>query len=222
MEGKKFAVGVAWYVIFLFSTVVHEAAHALVARLGGDTTAGEQLTLDPLPHIRREPFGMVLVPWLMFLANVQSGGNGWMMGWASTPFDPFWAARHPHRAARMALAGPLANLLLAVIGGLALRLGSSQGWFAGIETSNHVQTMVLLLTILFMLNVILFVFNLLPFPPLDGSSAITLVMPESAARRWQDTVRNPYIAMMTLVAIWFLFPQIVNPVLNIAFRLVMG
>lgn len=220
MNDNAFAFGFAWYVIFLFSTVLHEASHALVAWRGGDSTAEHQITLDPLPHIRREPFGMVVVPWLVFLGSVQMGGAGWMMGWASTPFDPFWAARHPHRAARMALAGPLANLLLAVLGGVLIHVGRSQGWWASSDGPAHIIG--LLLFILFELNVILFVFNLLPFPPLDGSSAITLIMPESGARRWQENMRNPYISMLTLMAVWFLFPGIISPILSFAERLVLS
>jgi hypothetical protein len=93
------------YVVFLFSTTCHEAAHALVAKLGGDTTAalGGQVSLNPIPHIRRSPFGMVVIPIISFLF---SGG---MIGWASAPYDPSWERRHPRRAAWMALAGPAAN-----------------------------------------------------------------------------------------------------------------
>ena len=78
------AIGFVWYVVFLFSTTCHEASHALAAKLGGDETAalGGQLTLNPLPHIRREPFGMVLVP---ILALVFTGR---IIGWASAPFNP--------------------------------------------------------------------------------------------------------------------------------------
>ena len=57
-------LGFAWYVVLLLSTTCHEAAHALAAKLGGDLTAfhGGQVSLDPVPHIRREPFGMVVFP----------------------------------------------------------------------------------------------------------------------------------------------------------------
>ena len=74
------------YIVFLFSTTCHEAAHALVAKLGGDSTAAlsGQMTLNPVPHIRREPWGMVVIPILAFLFT-----RG-MIGWASAPFDPLW------------------------------------------------------------------------------------------------------------------------------------
>ena len=88
-------LGLIWFIVFLFSTTFHEAGHALVARWGGDPTASGQITLNPLPHIEREKFGMVVVPILSYLL---SGG---MMGWASAPYDAFWAAQHPRRAALM-------------------------------------------------------------------------------------------------------------------------
>ena len=112
------------YVIFLFSTTCHEAAHAFVAKLGGDSTAalGGQVTLNPVPHIRREPWGMLVIPILAFLFT-----NG-MIGWASAPFDPLWERRHPKRAALMALAGPAANYTLMLIAVIGLRLGHTLGW----------------------------------------------------------------------------------------------
>ncbi len=109
-----------WYVAFLFQLTCHEAAHALAANWGGDDTAarGGILTLNPLPHIQREPFGTVLVPALSLLLA------GWMVGWGSAPYDPLWQRRHPHRAAWMALAGPGANLLLAVLTAFVIYAGS--------------------------------------------------------------------------------------------------
>ena len=119
------ASGLVYYVVFLFSTVLHEAAHALAAKLGGDLTAyhGGQVTLDPRPHVKREPFGMVVLP---LLTSVLSG---WPLGYASAPYDPRWALRYPKRAAWMALAGPGANLAILVVAALGLRLGGLAGVF---------------------------------------------------------------------------------------------
>ncbi len=92
---------IVWFVVFLFTLTVHEACHGLVAWLGGDSTAyhGGQVTLNPWPHVRREPVGTLVVPLLTFFTS------GWMMGWASTPFDPEWGRRHPKRLAAMSLIG---------------------------------------------------------------------------------------------------------------------
>ncbi len=101
---ERLAFGFIWYVAFLFSTTCHEAAHALVAKLGGDETAalGGQVSLNPVPHITRA-LGMMVIPIVSYLAT-QS-----MFGWASAPYDPLWERRHPRRSGWMALAGPAAN-----------------------------------------------------------------------------------------------------------------
>src|SRR5205085_8307741 len=91
----------------------------------GDRTAyhGGQVTLDPIPHIRREPFGMVVLPLLSVLLA------GWPIGFASAPFDPAWAMRHPRRAAWMALAGPVGNFILVLVAAILLRAGLAAGLF---------------------------------------------------------------------------------------------
>lgn len=202
------ALGIAWYVVFLFSTVIHEAAHALAAKLGGDETAASQVTLDPMPHIRREPFGMVLVPLLSFAMG------GWVMGWASTPYDPTWADRYPHRAARMALAGPLGNLLLVLAATGLIRLGSAQGWFHGGNNTALLE----MLFITFQLNVILFTFNLLPVPPLDGSGVVGLFLTESGARRWSVFIRQPGFLMAGMLLAFGGFSRIAGPILSFAVK----
>src|SRR5512147_946362 len=119
------ATGFIWFVAFLFSTTVHEAMHALVASKGGDPTAyhGGQVSLSPIPHIRREPIGMLVVPLLTALTQ------GWAMGWASAPYDPYWAERHPKRAALMAAAGPAGNFMIALLAFGGLRAGLMTGLF---------------------------------------------------------------------------------------------
>src|SRR6266852_7405402 len=103
--------GILWYVVFLFSTTLHEASHALTAFRLGDRTAyeGGQVTLDPIPHMKREPIGTIVVPIISYAVG------GWMIGWASVPYNFQWALTYPKRAAKMALAGPAANLLLVVL-----------------------------------------------------------------------------------------------------------
>src|SRR4029453_9033614 len=93
--------GFLWFVTFLFSTTVHEAMHALVAWKGGDPTAyhGGQVSLSPIPHIRREPIGMLVVPLLTAFTQ------GWAMGWASGPYDVAWGGRHPGPGGAVAVRG---------------------------------------------------------------------------------------------------------------------
>src|SRR5687768_7711193 len=120
---SELAIGFLWFVAFLFSTTVHEAMHALVAWKGGDPTAyeGGQVSLSPLPHIKREPIGMVVVPLITALTQ------GWAIGWASAPYDPHWAAHHPGRAAVMSAAGPAGNLMIALIAFVILKAGLASG-----------------------------------------------------------------------------------------------
>ena len=113
---QMLTIGFISYVVFLFSTTCHEAAHAFVAKLGGDETAaqGGQVSLNPIPHIRRSPYGMVVFPLLSFFLL---GGS--MIGFASAPYDPNWERQHPRRSAWMALAGPATNFILMIIAVIA-------------------------------------------------------------------------------------------------------
>ena len=85
--------GLAFYAVFVFSVTVHEAAHAYTAMRGGDLTAyhGGQVSLDPLPHMKRELFGMVILPIITIFTN------GFPIGYASAPYDPAWADRKSTR-----------------------------------------------------------------------------------------------------------------------------
>jgi Zn-dependent protease len=188
--------GFIWYVVFLFSTTCHEAAHALAAKLGGDETAAlnGQVSLNPVPHIQREPFGMVLVPILGFLFTHS------VIGWASAPYDPDWERRHPRRAAWMACAGPAANFSLMLVAALGLRFGLHYGWFG--HSSSFLGTV---LMVFFQLNLLLGTFNLLPVPPLDGSTGIMLFMSERRALSYLEWVRGNSYALAGLVVAMVVF-----------------
>ncbi|HVS13124.1 MAG TPA: site-2 protease family protein [Thermoanaerobaculia bacterium] len=220
---------VTWFVVFVFSTTLHEAGHAFAAMRLGDKTAyhGGQVSMNPIPHIQREPFGMVLVPILSFVLMK----GQWMFGWASAPYDPRWAMRWPRKAALMALAGPAANLILVVLAGVTIRGLVASGYLEppytlsfsqlaqGTEASGS-QAAALLLSILFNLNLVLLIFNLLPLPPLDGSGAIQLFLPENAARRYQEFLfGNPLWAWVGIVAAWRLFWPVFEPVQRLVLRL---
>ncbi|HEY6946249.1 MAG TPA: site-2 protease family protein [Candidatus Acidoferrum sp.] len=196
------AIGFIWYVVFLFSTTCHEAAHALVAKLGGDETAfhGGQVTLNPVPHIQREPWGMVIIPILMLFMS------GSIIGWASAPYDPSWERRHPHRAAWMALAGPATNYTLMLIAAIGLRVGWSQGW---LHRGSFAET---LIWAMFSLNLLLGTFNLLPVTPLDGSTAIMLFMGERRALRYLDWLRGNSYGILGLVVALVTFRYVYAPV----------
>jgi Zn-dependent protease len=216
MDPQFFSLGVIWYIVFLFSTTCHEGAHALVAKLGGDPTAfhGGQVSLNPLPHIQRSPVGLVAVPLLTYILPPH-----WMIGWASAPYDPAWQERYPRRAAWMALAGPAANFTLMILAGVAIRVGMLNGIFRPPESAGftHITEATVpgvagfaasFLSILFVLNLLLGTFNLLPVPPLDGHNGVTLLMSESTARRFLEWTRAQGLGMAGLVLAWVLFDKI--------------
>lgn len=224
VDPQLLALGGLWYVAFLLSLTCHEAAHALVAQWGGDDTAaaGGQLTLNPLPHVRREPLGTIAVPLLTFALQ------NWMLGWASAPYSPLWEHRHPHRAGWMALAGPAANLVLALAAAVLINIGLAMGafdipasitFFNVVEASGDFAPLAQFLSILFTQNVLLMTFNLLPVPPLDGNTVIGLLMPEHAARRWFDITRDHAYSLLGLLLAWYFFGEIFWPILRLAVRL---
>lgn len=216
-----------YYVVFLFSTTLHEAAHAWAAKLGGDLTAyhGGQVSIDPTPHIRREPFGMVVLPVISVLLS------GWPFGFASAPYDPHWARRYPRRAAWMALAGPGANLLLIIIAAALINVGVafdvfyspdriSFGHVTAASGGGFMGSIALLLGVFFSLNLVLFILNMLPLPPLDGSGALPLLLSPEATRRYQEFVWGQRgLAWIGIIVAWQVFDYLFNPVFLAAVNL---
>jgi Zn-dependent protease len=184
------------------------------------------VSLDPWPHVRRHPFGMVLLPLVSALTT------GWPIGFASAPYDPEWAMRYPRRAARMALAGPAANLGLAIIAALALRIGQSAGVFyppdhisfgvlAASEAGASWNAVGTFVSVMFSLNLLLCLFNLLPFAPLDGSAAITLFMRPETTRKYQEFLwSTPMLGWLGLFLAWQLIDTLFEPVFAAAASLI--
>lgn len=220
---------ILFYVVFLFSVTLHEAAHAWAALRLGDATAyhGGQVTLDPRPHIRREPFGMVLLP-LLSVATI-----GWPFGFASAPYDPRWAMRHPKRAAWMALAGPASNMLLCLISGIGIFSLIGAGVFAGPEQVGFAHLVDPLsdglwvgvgffLSAMFSLNLLLAVFNLLPFPPLDGSGAVPLLLNDEQTVKYQQVIwGRPGLAWIGILIAWYAFDFVFSPVWTLAINILL-
>jgi Zn-dependent protease len=221
-----FKLALLWYVVFLFSTICHEAAHALTAHWLGDDTAyeGGQVTLNPVPHIRREPWGMVAIPLFFFLMS------GWMMGWASTPYDFHWALKNPKRSALMSLAGPSANFLLFLASASIILVGLHSGWFLAPDSIRFSEIIIApeggmmasfaaLLSVFFSLNLLLFVFNLLPLPPLDGSGVLTFFMGDRTAEKYLLFTQHSNFKIITLVIAWLILSKILGPVFYLAVTL---
>ncbi|MHC4476431.1 MAG: site-2 protease family protein [Planctomycetota bacterium] len=219
-------MAVVWYVVLLISFVFHEAAHGFAAWKLGDPTAYHygQVTLDPIPHIRREPFGTVVLPILSYVMF------GWMIGWASAPYDWHWAQSHRKKAALMALAGPAANLGLVLAAALIIRLGMLLGFFhaprqiilthvTATEGPGFANAVSVVVSILFSLNLILMVFNLIPLPPLDGSSVLCFFLSDEAARRYNLALSQPAFRIIGLVVAWQIFGYVHRPIHTLALNL---
>jgi Zn-dependent protease len=213
MGSIDFVTAFIWFASFLFSTTVHEAMHAFVAWRLGDPTAyhGGQVSLSPVPHVAREPIGMLVLP------LITSFTQGWAIGWASAPYDPHWAARYPKRAAAMAAAGPVGNFLIALAAFAILRGGLEGGWFAAPDqvrfeslvelASGGPSFVTTLLSVLLVQNVFLGVFNLLPLPPLDGASVLRGFATRRFAAFFDSLSMNPAFSMVGLVVAWRVFPM---------------
>ncbi len=227
---EKIAEFAIWYVVFLFTLSLHEGGHALVAWLGGDDTAyrGGQVSLNPWPHIRREPFGTVMVPLLTFM------WSGWMMGWASAPYDRAWGDRYPRRLAAMSAAGPAANFLLMGIAFVAIRMMLVAGLFVepaqvnfshvvgvapGTPEGSLLYPAALCLSVLLNLNLLLGLFNLIPLPPLDGAGILQGLMPGAAGRLFGSLSGNPMLSIFGLLVAWRIFGFIFQPAFGILLRL---
>ncbi len=226
MSGATLATFLIWYVVFVFSTTAHEAAHAAVAYLGGDRTAyeGGQVTLDPMPHVRRSPFGMVIIPIITFAIS----GGGYMFGFASAPYDPFWAQRNPGKYARMSFAGPAANFLLSFIALVVMMVLLKNGTlglnpYGGL--GNIVQArasdaggpwgaIAMTLSVMFTLNLFLGLFNLLPIPPLDGAGVLEGAFPETMGSLFQKLRQNPMAGIIGMIVIFRFGGTLVQPLFN--------
>jgi Zn-dependent protease len=207
-----------WYVNFLLAVTFHEAAHAWAAYKMGDSTAyeGGQVTINPKPHIQREPVGMVVLPIITFIQY------GYCLGWASAPYNAGWRRTYPKRAGLMALAGPSANLALALFFGVILSLLVNTG-FAQIDYfSDNLMSvssryfffsaLVDFLQIAIQLNVILLSFNLLPFPPLDGYGILGLIVSKKMSLKLFKFSSHPNAQMGGLLIAFLSFGYVFSPV----------
>jgi len=163
----KELISVFQLIVFIFSVMIHEIAHGAIALKLGDPTAKNagRLTLNPIRHI--DFFGSILLPLLLIAVK-----SPFLIGWAKpVPFNPMNLKDPKRGAGIIAAAGPLSNLLVAAVFGIFLR---------GLLLAGDAPTfsaLAILFNIVVFVNVILAVFNLLPLPPLDGSSILFAFLP---------------------------------------------
>lgn len=192
-----------YFLVIVPSAIIHEYAHGWMADRLGDPTAkyAGRLTLNPRAHV--DLWGTILMPILLLALS----GGSFMFAYAKpVPYNPYNLKNQKWGPALVGLAGPMANLLLAVAFALLLRLtpisGLSEFFF-----------------IIIYANVLLMVFNLVPIPPLDGSKILYAVLPDSAVGLKNFLDRYSFVIL--LIFVFFLF-DLIAPVINAVVRLLIG
>lgn len=192
--------------VLVFASIVHEVSHGYVALLLGDPTAKNagRLTLNPKSHIH--PFGSIILPFLMAL----SGGA--IFGFANPVPYTRSNLKHPYRdGCLIALAGPISNLLQAGIAALLLRFllfeEPAIAWMLEGPKIDGTPIMLEIIQDYLFINCALFAFNILPLPPLDGASIISLILPDHLREKYD--ILN-YYALPILMLCVFILPSILN------------
>lgn len=183
----------------IVAIVFHEVAHGLAALALGDPTAREQrrLSLNPLRHV--DPMGTLLVPGALALLG------GPVFGWAKpVPVNARRLDNPRFGMMAVAAAGPLTNLLLALVAAVVLGVLAGLGLGQDTAVAGIAGTM---LTTFILINVFLALFNLLPIPPFDGSHIVGGLLPRSMAAQWQKLQQVGMLLLVVLIAATWAFPQ---------------
>lgn len=194
---------VFYFLVIIPSAIIHEYAHGAMADRLGDPTAryAGRLTLNPKAHI--DLWGTLLMPLLLFFLTRGS----FLFAYAKpVPYNPYNLKNHKWGPAMVALAGPAANLLLAVAFALVVRLFPT-------------SAIAIFAYIIVYANVMLLVFNLVPIPPLDGSKILYAILPDSA--RGVKIFLERYSFILLMVFIFFLF-ELISPVIGWIMTLLIG
>lgn len=202
-------------VVLLLAISAHEAAHAWMSYKFGDDTARllGRITLNPVAHT--DPIGTLLIPIVGFLVAA-GGGNFFLIGWGKpTPVNPLRWRQKDLANVMVSIAGILANLLIATIGFILLKLRFS--WL-GLLSEGLREPLLMFLDLLLSMNISLAVFNLLPFPPLDGSKVLETFMPESFHPVYALLEQYGYLILMLLMYLGVL-GLIIGPILNAVYSL---
>lgn len=201
--------GIFYVVVLIMSVVVHEVAHGYTAYLLGDNTAraSGRLTLNPIKHL--DPFGSVILPLLLVLMNA-----GFVIGWAKpVPYNPANLRDEKKGTLLVAIAGIVANLILAVIFGLLIRFAPFLIGDAFLGSFYKIASIIVLL------NLVLVLFNLIPIPPLDGSKILFSYLPskyrhiENFLEKW-----GMFLLLFFILVLW----SKVAPLVFVVFHLITG
>lgn len=194
--------------VLLISVVIHEVSHGMMANYLGDPTAkyAGRLNMNPLKHL--DLWGSFLIPLSLLLI-----GSPFLFGYAKpVPYNPNNLKNKKWGPAMVAAAGPVSNLIIAVVFGLMLR-------FIPFNSSDYIENMINIFAYIVILNLVLAIFNSVPIPPLDGSKIISVILPY----RYRITIEKMerYGMILVMFFVFFLF-QYLYPVISWLFRFIAG
>jgi len=213
---------VVYMVVLLLAISAHEAAHAWMSNRFGDDTARllGRITLNPAAHI--DPIGTLLIPIVSFIIGSVGGPVARipLIGWGKpTPVNPLRWRNKDLANVMVSGAGIMANLFIAIcaftIFKIILMSGADQSMSESLK-----EPVFIFLEYLLTMNVSLAVFNLLPFPPLDGSKILETFLPASAQPFLAVLEQYGYLILMLLIYIGF-FGAIINPIMNFVYFLLL-
>lgn len=195
-----------FFLIIIPSAIIHEYAHGWMANELGDPTAklAGRLTLNPISHI--DLFGTILLPLALFIFS----GGGFLFAYAKpVPYNPYNLRDKRWDPVKVALAGPIANLIIALVFGFLLRFNLFPGTVADF------------ISIIVYANILLAVFNLVPIPPLDGSKLLYALLPNTPAMTQLKVNLERYGFMILLFFIFFAF-RLIIPIMSWLYILFTG
>lgn len=204
-----------YMVVLLLAISAHEAGHAWMSYKFGDDTAYRlgRVTLNPVSHT--DPIGTLLIPIISFILGALGGALGSipLIGWGKpTPVEPRNWTNYKLANVMVSVAGVLANLILLIIGIVGAKIMMTQGFEILDFFGQSQNPLAMLVGNLMLLNLSLFVFNLLPFPPLDGSKILQTFMPESTRPVFDMLEQFGFLILMFLIYIG-VFRFIITPFL---------
>jgi Zn-dependent protease len=209
---------VIYMVVLLLAISAHEAAHAWMSDKFGDDTARllGRVTLNPMAHT--DPIGTLLIPIVGFIVGAMGGGRFPLIGWGKpTPVNPLRWRQKDLANVMVSIAGILANSLIAIIAFTIIKVLLVTGTFYRIPDGLR-EPVALFLEFLLTMNISLAVFNLLPFPPLDGSKILETFLPASAQPILETLERYSYIILMVMIYMG-VTGAIIRPILNFVYSL---
>ena len=191
-------------IVLIMSAAIHEYMHGFAANQMGDPTAKEagRLTLNPIKHL--DLFGSILIPLTLLFA-----GSNFLFGWAKpVPYNPNNLSDRKYGDAKVALAGPLANLFVAVMFSIVFRFLDHSSLFAYLVGE------------IVVINLILMIFNLVPIPPLDGSKILAVFLPYNLRNKlfYMDA---RFSMLLVIVFVFFGF-SFISPIVYWMFGLLTG